>query len=177
MINRRVLILNQDYSPIAVCTVQRAFLLVYLKKAELVSENAVPIRTINRAYPMPSIIRLSRYVNVPYKGVVMSRQNILRRDGHACQYCGSPKDLTLDHVIPRSRGGKSTWKNLVTACRRCNARKGSLTPEKVGLKLRTEPHRPTYVMFLREYVGNGYQDWKPYLGIEDVGSAPTVELV
>ena len=168
MINRRVLVLNQDYSPLTVCTVQRAFLLTYLKKADLVSEANHPLRTINRAYPMPSIIRLNRHANVPYKGVVMTRQNIFRRDHHECQYCGASKDLTLDHVVPRSRGGKSSWKNLVTACRRCNAHKGSQTPEKAGLKLRSVPARPTYVMFLREFVGPNYEDWKPYLGLEEV---------
>lgn len=165
MINRRVLILNQDYSPLTVCSVQRAFLLVYMQKADMISEASAPLRTVNSSYPMPSVIRLNRYVNVPYKGVVMTRQNLFRRDKHQCQYCGSAKDLTLDHVVPRSKGGKSSWKNLVTACRRCNANKGDLTPEKAGLKLRSLPVRPTYVMFLREFAGKGYEDWHPYLGL------------
>ncbi|MEL6535161.1 MAG: HNH endonuclease [Bacteroidota bacterium] len=166
--HRRVLILNQDFSPLSVCTVQRAFLLVYLNKADLVSEAQTPLRTVSSSFPMPSIIKLNRYVNVPYKGVVLTRQNVFRRDNFECQYCGATKDLTLDHVIPRSRGGKSTWKNLVTACRRCNARKGNQSPEKMDMKLRTQPIRPTYVMFLREFAGPGYEDWRPYLGLEEI---------
>ena len=167
MIDRRVLILNQDFSPVSVCNVQRAFLLVFLNKADMVSEAGKPIRTVSRTFSMPSIIRLRRYVNMPFKGVVMSRQNLFRRDGYQCQYCGSSKDLTLDHVVPRAKGGKSTWKNLITACRRCNARKGHQTPEKAGLTLRQHPFRPTYVMFLRELAGPGYEDWHPYLGMEE----------
>jgi 5-methylcytosine-specific restriction endonuclease McrA len=164
MMNKRVLVLNQDFSPVSICTIQRAFLLVYLEKAYLVSRaNGSMIRTVSFAYPMPSVIRLKNYVHIPYRGVVLTRQNIFKRDGFRCQYCGTSGDLTLDHVVPKARGGKTTWANLVTACKSCNARKGDYTPEELGLTIRTRPFRPSYVMFLRDYSGYAYEEWIPYL--------------
>jgi 5-methylcytosine-specific restriction endonuclease McrA len=102
--NNRVLVLNQDDSPLMVCSVQRAFVLVYMNKSELVRPaNGHRINSITQSYPMPSVIRLNRYVNAPYKGVSLTRQNVFKRDNFECQYCGTHKDLTLDHVIPSSR--------------------------------------------------------------------------
>lgn len=162
---RKVLILNQDYRALTVCSVQKAFILVFLKKAELVAESAnVSLRTVTAHYPMPSIIRLFRYVNLPYKGVMLSRQNIFKRDGGKCQYCSSTRDLTLDHVIPRSRGGKSSWDNLVTACKSCNSKKGDFTPEEANMPLLRQPFKPSFIMFLRDFSGPVEENWKPYLG-------------
>ena len=128
--DRKVLVLNQDYSPISVCTVQRAFVLTYLQKTELIeTANGYKINAVSESYPMPSVIRLTRYVNAPYKGVALTRQNVFKRDGFSCQYCGADRELTLDHVKPRSKGGRSVWNNLVTACKRCNTHKGDSTPE------------------------------------------------
>ena len=122
--------LNQDSSPLMVCSVQRAFVMVYLNKSELVRPaNGHRINSITQSFPMPSVIRLNRYVNAPYKGVSLTRQNVFKRDNFECQYCGTRRDLTLDHMIPSSRGGAHTWTNLVTACKRCNAKKGDFTPE------------------------------------------------
>lgn len=161
------MVLNQDYTPLTVCSVERAFLLVFLNKAELVSP--VPdvfLHTVDRAFPAPSVIRIDRYVRVPYKGVVLSRQNIFRRDNHECQYCGTNRDLTLDHLIPRSKGGTSNWKNLVTACRHCNARKGDYGLEEVGMKLRRHPFKPSYIMFLKTSNGSLFDEWRPFLQIK-----------
>ncbi|HEX8528964.1 MAG TPA: HNH endonuclease, partial [Cytophagales bacterium] len=111
---QKVLVLNQDYSALTICSVQKAFILVYMNKAELVSRSETDfLRTVTTTYPFPSIIRLHRYVHLPYKGVVLSRHNIFRRDSHRCQYCQATEELTLDHVVPKSRGGKSSWDNLV----------------------------------------------------------------
>ncbi len=163
--NKKVLVLNQDYSPISICTVQRAFLLTYLNKTEMVeSANGYKLRSVSHSFPMPAVIRLTRYVNVPYKGVALTRQNIFKRDQFEWQYCGSKKDLTLDHVIPRSKGGKSSWDNLVTACKRCNTHKGDDTPEQAGFKLKTRPFKPSYVLFLRDLSGFHCEEWQPYLG-------------
>ncbi|MBL3657428.1 HNH endonuclease [Fulvivirga sediminis] len=162
--NRKVLVLNQDFSPISVCTVQRAFLLNYLKKTELVaSANGYKLRSVTKSFPMPAVIRLTKYVNVPYKGVALTRQNVFKRDNFTCQYCGANKDLTLDHVVPRSKGGKSAWNNLVTACKRCNTRKGDNSPEAVGISLKASPFRPTYIMFLRDFSGFHCDEWMPFL--------------
>lgn len=162
--NNRVLVLNQDDSPLMVCSVQRAFVLVYMNKSELVRPaNGHRIHSIAQSYPMPSVIRLNRYVNAPYKGVSLTRQNVFKRDNFECLYCGTHKDLTLDHVMPSSRGGTHTWVNLATACKRCNARKGDYTPEEADMPLKRKPYKPSYSLFLRD--GNNVRtDWDEYLG-------------
>lgn len=163
---RKVLVLNQDYSPLTVCSAERAFILIYSEKAELVHiDPELELRTVSTSFPMPSVIRLQQYIYVPFRGVVLSRQNILKRDQHKCQYCGTPKDLTLDHVIPKSRGGASSWQNLVAACKRCNATKGSRTPEEAEMPLRIKPFRPSYLLFVRNFSGVTTQDWYPYLSV------------
>jgi hypothetical protein len=144
--------------------VQKAFLLVFMEKAEMVvSMNGHQIRSVNSAYPMPSVIKLKRYVNAPFKRVMLSRQNVFKRDGFTCVYCGTKKDLTIDHVIPRSRNGTSTWNNLVTACKRCNTKKGNRTPEEVGFILRDRPFRPSYTMFIQKFSGFVAHEWRPFL--------------
>ncbi len=162
--NARVLVLNQDFSPLMVCSVERAFILVYLKKSELVRPaNGHKLRTVTDSFPMPSVIRLNRYVNAPYKGVNLTRQNIFKRDNNECQYCGTRKELTIDHVIPRARGGKDTWTNLVTACKKCNARKGDFMPEEANMLLRKKPHKPSYSIFLRDHLNGQAGEWDAYL--------------
>lgn len=164
----KVLILNQDFSAIAVCSIQRAFRLVYLDKAEMVSKSdGEVLHTVSTTYPVPSVIRLQRYVRVPYYGIALSRHNVMRRDNYSCQYCGSVKQLTLDHLLPRCRGGETKWQNLVTACSRCNARKGDRTPEEAGLKLSTKPTRPSLQTFLQLHLNPKNTDWKVYLGVNN----------
>lgn len=163
---RKVLVLNQDNSPISICTVQRAFILNYLNKTELVEPaNGYRLRTVDNSFPMPAVIRLTRYVHIPYKGVSLTRQNIFKRDNFNCQYCGVSRDLTLDHVIPKSKGGRSSWDNLITACRRCNTQKGDYTPDQAGIRLMSKPFKPTYLMFLREFSGYHCEEWRAYLPV------------
>jgi len=153
----KALVLNIDYTPITVCTVQRAFILVFLRKAELVkANNSNSFHTVNDTFAMPAVIKLNKYVNIPYKGVVLSRENIFKRDGFECQYCGTKKELTIDHIIPKAKGGKTTWSNLVTACKKCNSKKGNCSLEEAGLKLSFSPYQPSYIMYLRHLSGNLY---------------------
>ena len=124
-----VLVLNQDYRALTLCSVQRAAVLVLLQKAELVE--ALPeryLRSPSCRLPWPSIVRLKAYATVPYKRILLSRKNVLRRDRFRCQYCGSREQLTIDHILPKSRGGPDSWENLVAACVPCNNRKGNRTP-------------------------------------------------
>jgi len=161
----KVLILNQDYSAFNVCSVPKAFLLVYLNKAELIAQaDDRFLHSISQTYFYPVVIRLNKYVHRPYKSVMMTRQNIFKRDRNTCQYCGAKDHLTLDHVIPKSRGGKSNWDNLITACRRCNTRKGDLTPEESGMQLRQQPYKPSFLVFIRDFSGGPHDHWLPYLG-------------
>lgn len=159
-----VLVLNADFTPLTLCSVERAFLLTYLQKAEIISDvKGKTLRSVSEEYLLPSVIKVKKYVNVPYKGVILTRHNVFKRDQFSCQYCGTNKDLTLDHLIPKSKGGKSTWTNLVTACKNCNARKGDYQPEEVGLTLVKKPIRPSYVMFLRSTSKTLRDDWLPFL--------------
>ena len=160
----KVLVLNQDYQAISMCSPERAFVLCLLKKAEMVSlHKGRALRTIGQQFPFPSIIRLVRFVQIPYKKVALSRQNIFKRDNFRCVYCGTPDRLTLDHVLPRSRGGQDAWHNLVTACQRCNTAKGDRTPEEADMQLAQRPFRPSFIMFLSDFNGKVQEEWKPYL--------------
>ncbi len=160
----RVLVLNQDYQAVTVCSAERAFVLVLLNKAEMISEMAAQVlRSVSREFRYPSIIRLNRFVNLPFKRVALSRINIYKRDGNACVYCNSTDRLTLDHVLPRSRGGRDSWDNLVTACQRCNTEKGDRTPEEADMKMRHKPFRPSFIMYLRDFHGKVQDEWRPYL--------------
>jgi 5-methylcytosine-specific restriction endonuclease McrA len=161
---KRVLVLNLDHSPIAVVPVQKAIVLIILEKANILSTYSyLEIRTVSRSFQYPAVIRLSEYKNIPFKGVLLNRANVFRRDKGECQYCGSRKQLTIDHVIPRSKGGKTSWTNLVAACNRCNVNKGDKTPEQAGLTLRLEPFKPSLSYFLAEYAERQAIEWLPFL--------------
>lgn len=159
-----VLVLNQDYQALSVCSVERAMILVWLQKAELVADRADRmLHSARDSFPWPTVVRLKRYIRVPYRRVLLTRRNVLRRDRHTCQYCGSTERLTLDHVMPRSRGGKDAWDNLVAACTPCNNKKGNHTPEEAGMPLKRRPFRPSHAMYMRDLVGTLDDTWKPYL--------------
>jgi 5-methylcytosine-specific restriction endonuclease McrA len=163
--NAKVLILNQNYEPMSVINVRKAIVLLYLGKVELIAEkDGLQIHSVSATFPFPSIVRLSVYVRVPHKKIILSRKNILRRDGHRCQYCGrSDVPLTVDHVLPLSKSGGDSWENLVTACVSCNNRKGDRIPEEARMPLRRRPMRPNHVTFISHYVGTLDERWKPYL--------------
>jgi len=161
-----ILVLNNDYTPLNITNLKRAFNLLYKGKAEVITFNEnKPILTELRDYVRPTIIRLLNYISIPFRKVTLNRHNLFRRDRHQCVYCGNNKNLTIDHVIPKSKGGKNTWKNLVTCCQRCNTKKDSLSPAEAGLKLRYKPYRPTYLQFLRRVNGSFHNDWLAYLGV------------
>jgi 5-methylcytosine-specific restriction endonuclease McrA len=161
---KRVLVLNLDHYPIAVVPVQKAMVLLLLEKAQLLSAyELLEIRTISRTFAYPAVIRLAHYKHIPYKGVLLNRANLFRRDRGECQYCGSTRQLTIDHVIARSKGGKTSWTNLVTACNRCNVLKGDKTPEQVGMQLRIPPFVPTLSYFLASYAERQAPEWLPFL--------------
>lgn len=138
-----VLVLNFDYTPLNVTTVRRGFVLVDKGKAEIVKSDKSPIVTGFKTYVRPLIIRLLKYIKHFRRNLRPNRNRIYKRDGHQCVYCGSSKNLTLDHVIPKSRGGKNDWQNLVTSCFKCNLKKADMTPEEAKMSMRNKPFAPT----------------------------------
>jgi 5-methylcytosine-specific restriction endonuclease McrA len=143
----KALVLNSAYEPLQFTTARRAFVLVLLGKAEMIEVDGFFIRSADQSFRLPTVIRLNRYVRRPAAGLTFSKKNVLRRDRHTCQYCGAPgKELTLDHVLPRSMGGLTRWENVVAACRRCNLIKGARTPQQAGMLLARPPHKPSFLI-------------------------------
>ena len=137
-----VLVLNYDYTPLNVTSIRRGFVLVDKGKAELIKSDDNPIISGYRTYLRPVIIRLLRYIKHQAKNIRASRARIYKRDGNECVYCGSKKELTLDHVVPKSKGGGNEWTNLVTSCFKCNLKKGSKTLEESKLIMKHKPFAP-----------------------------------
>lgn len=140
-------------------------ILIVLEKAEVViADDSKLLRSQKCEFQFPSVIRLKSYVKLPYKKIVLNRRNILKRDKHKCAYCGrSDRPLTVDHIVPRSRGGTDSWENLITACLNCNNRKGDRTPRESEMNMLFEPYRPNYILFIKNMMGRISDTWKPYL--------------
>ncbi len=162
-----VLVLNATYEPLNVVSIKRAVVLLLKEKAELVEAAEAYLRSENFSLPVPLVIRLVYFVKIPRRiSLPVTRRGILSRDNYACQYCGAMplrKDLTVDHVLPRSRGGKTTWENVVTACKKCNGRKGSRTPEEANLTLLAYPKRPRYLAIASLATIEAKQAWGKYI--------------
>jgi 5-methylcytosine-specific restriction endonuclease McrA len=175
MINAAVLVLNQNYEPLNVCDIRRAFVLLGSEKAELLERNHQVIHTPTMAIRAPSVIRLQYHVKRPRPRVKLSRREVFSRDRHTCQYCGKISgDLTIDHVTPKHRGGRHEWENLVAACRACNHRKGSKTLPEARMKLLREPRAPRAdVRYLfGSYLADERNDaWRGYLFLEPISAA------
>lgn len=164
----QTLVLTQSYQPHRVVSWQKAITMFFDGKVEVLSEYDEDIRSVSITVKMPAVVRLVRHVRHARRGVKFSRANVLARDGLACQYCGRSapsRELTFDHVVPRSQGGRTTWENIVTACARCNSQKGGRTPEQAGMKLRKAPTRPKELPFVHVRLDYGrgipeaWQSW------------------
>jgi 5-methylcytosine-specific restriction endonuclease McrA len=168
---QQVLVLNASYEPLNVCSVRRAHVLVFKGKAEVLEKLEEPLHSATDTYPWPHVIRLVTYVRVPRSAQrKISRRALFARDGWRCVYCGTTGGrLTLDHVVPRSRGGESVWENVVTSCAPCNLRKGNRLPEEVAMTLVTPPRPPAPVLFIRLAAAKIPHTWAPYL--ESFGAA------
>lgn len=142
-----VLVLNYDFTPINITTIKRGFVLVDKGKAEVIKSDKNPIIAGYKTYVRPLIIRLLNYVKYTINSIKPSRKRIYRRDGFKCVYCGSTKDLTIDHVIPKSRGGNNDWLNLVSSCVSCNLKKGNRTPEEANMVMTKLPTKMTFKQF------------------------------
>ncbi len=189
ILNTKVLILNRSYLPIQVTSVRRAFSLLYQGIARAVNEqyhtfdfdswsdlsvsvHDESVGLVNHVIRVPRVILLVGYDRVPKRHVRFSRYNIYARDNCTCQYCGlrlSRHELNLDHVIPRSRGGTSTWENVVCSCHECNRHKGGKSPQEAGMGLLRKPYKPKWTPFMQEtFTHSRYREWLPFLNTVDV---------
>ena len=186
MLKSSVLVLNRVYLPVHVTTVRRAFSLIYQGSAKAVdsqyqtfdfqawtcrpvAKGGDAIGTVHGRVPVPRVIVLAYFDRVPKRHVRFSRSNIFSRDRHTCQYCGdkpSRAGLNLDHVVPRSQGGRTCWENVVCCCIACNRRKGGRTPAQAGLRLQRTPRRPRWTPLLGALPPTSrYREWSPFLGV------------
>src|SRR5258705_7156873 len=162
----RVLVLNATFEPINVCTVRRATVLLLKARAELVERSERDLHSESLTMPRPIVIRLTTYVRVPRDAHrrKITRRAVFARDRWTCQYCGGIRGtLTIDHVVPRSRGGPSSWDNIVTCCAPCNRRKGDRLPRNAGMQLMSEPRAPNPQIFIHAAATTIHPAWEPYL--------------
>lgn len=180
-----VLVLNKHFQPVQLTTVKRAFVLLYGGAAHALDEagephdfdlwRSLPVRDDDDVVPIvggalrvPRVVHLANYDRTPRLTVRLTRRNLMFRDAHECQYCGKRpplRDLNIDHVVPRSRGGQDSWENLVTACRVCNLRKGWKTPDEANMRLARRPFRPTWSTAAQILLGaaSRFREWDPFL--------------
>jgi 5-methylcytosine-specific restriction endonuclease McrA len=165
--NSGVLVLNASYEPLNFVSVKRAVVLLLKEKAEVVEAAKAKIRAERLALDLPLVIRLVAYVPLPRRlPLPLSRRTVLARDLYTCQYCAAQPgraDLTVDHVLPRSRGGLTTWENVVAACGSCNRRKGNRTPEEADMHLLSIPSRPRFVAVVLLGEAHAHEVWQKYL--------------
>lgn len=160
--------LNATYEPINVCTVRRAAVLLLKERAELIEDRTgTTLHSATETMPRPEVIRLKRYAPVPRQTATrrITRRAIFARDGWACQYCDARSDLTVDHVIPRAKGGGSTWDNVVACCAPCNRRKGDMLPHVAKMHPRTTPRAPHPDVFIHVAAPRTPALWEPWLRI------------
>lgn len=188
LLNTKVLMLNRSYLPIHVTSVRRAFSLLYQGLARVVNEQyqtfdfaswsdlSVSVHDeyvglVSRGIRVPRVILLVTYDRVPKRQVRFSRFNIYARDNNMCQYCGGKfprQELNLDHVIPRSKGGTSTWENVVCSCQSCNRRKGGRTPQEAKVTLLRKPYKPKWTPFMQQTFSLArYEEWLPFVSMVD----------
>ena len=160
-----MLVLNATFEPINVCTVRRAAVLVLKSKAEILEQSDTQLHWAVGALPRPVVVRLVNYVRIPHDTHKrkITRRAVFARDGWECQYCGSRGTLTVDHVIPRSKGGGSTWENIVASCAPCNRRKGDRLPHQVDMHPRHKPRTPAPTIFIHLASPTIPAGWRAYL--------------
>jgi len=157
-------VLNTTYEPLNVCTLRRALVLMLKQRAEIVEHSGRAWHSERAEYSVPHVIRLRSYVSVPRTATRrISRRAVFARDRFRCQYCGSSRHLTVDHVVPRSKGGPDSWDNVVTSCAPCNLRKGDRLPHVANMRLARKPRPPGPFSFVFLHVDDIHDSWRPYL--------------
>ena len=168
MNSRKVLVLNQTFEPLQICTARRAVVLLFAGKAERIEDHPQVMRSPTVSICVPSVIRLQHFIRQPAVPMLsFNKKNILKRDAYTCQYCGrnGGERMTIDHIVPRSLGGRTIWENVVSACRACNLRKGNKTLSEMGMHLLRKPTRPRSASYLGilAHASHHYEQWRKYL--------------
>jgi 5-methylcytosine-specific restriction endonuclease McrA len=160
-----VLVLNATYEPINVCTVRRAVVLLLKEKAEIIERSEFELHSATSTLARPVVIRLVSYVRIPRDTHrrKITRRAVFARDDWTCQYCGARSNLTVDHVVPRSKGGTSSWENIVASCAPCNRRKGNALPRQAGMRLSRQPRTPSPDVFIQVASPTIPVAWQQYL--------------
>ena len=167
-LNKKVLLLNQSYQPLMILGAKRAIILSFTDKVEVVERYSDQIRSINLSILLPSVIRLKDYVSFSKKKIPLTRKNILKRDNHICQYCNNKSGfMTIDHIVPKDKGGRDLWENLVAACVSCNTKKGNKLLKDTNMLLLKKPKAPSFLFNIQSELSNSQDSWKPYLFMKE----------
>ena len=161
--HNKVLVLNASYEPLNVCNWKRAVILLFKGKAEQVEHNG---KVVYPNFHIPAVIRLRQYIKIPYKEIPLTRKNLMYRDHYSCQYCRiKSHSLTIDHVIPRSKGGTDAWDNVVACCQQCNVKKGNRTPKEADIELVKHPRTPIGHLYfeIRRLATSDFPNWQKYI--------------
>ena len=160
---RKVLLLNYSYEPIMAVSVKKALIMHILNKADIVEKSNNSIRSLYLTIPIPYVIKLRKYLYLKPMPLALTRKNVFKRDDGICQYCGSnTSSMTIDHIIPRDKGGKDSWTNLVTACKKCNVYKGNYLLRERNMQLTKKPVQPSYLFHLQKYKYK-HPTWNQYI--------------
>ena len=165
VLDKKVLVLNQSYEPLMVVGAKRAIILILTEKSECIANYSDIIHSQSFSMNLPSVIRVNKYIRFFRSDVLLNRINILKRDDFTCQYCSKRSNLmTIDHIVPKNKGGIDRWDNLVAACSKCNTKKGDNLLENIEMQLLRKPKKPSYLFYFKQYISTGIQDsWKEYL--------------
>ena len=165
----KVLLLNYSYEPIMVVSIKKAIILHVLEKVDMVEKSDKYINSLYLSIPIPYVVKLKNYLYVKPKQLALTRNNIIKRDDSECQYCGKKASaMTIDHVIPKDKGGKDKWDNLVAACKKCNIYKGNFLLDELDMKLIKKPSQPSYLLHLQKYKSK-HPSWDQYIYINNRG--------
>ena len=162
-LNNKVLLLNNSYEPISIVSGKKAIIMYFLDKVDIIKRSNIIINSFYLKFEMPEVIKLRNYIYIKHSRIPLTRKNILKRDNNTCQYCSKNKgDITIDHIIPKDKGGADAWNNLVVACKKCNMIKGNYLLKEINMKLIRKPFEPSRITYLQN-IGKNNKIWHPYL--------------
>ena len=163
-LSKKVLLLNGSYEPLSVINGKKAIIMLITNKVDYIEKSEIYIHSEKHKISLPIIVKLKKYIKLNHRYISLTRKNIFKRDNYQCQYCKkSNVPLTVDHILPKQKGGSDSWENLVSACNSCNLIKGNKLLKDINMYLINKPKKPHYLLYIQGQVNNEYNSWKPYL--------------